>query len=163
MDLGEFKNKINDKYSKKDNFILLVEDNEDDIILTIRALKKGHILNRIVVVKDGQEAIDFLFCQGFYNNRDKKDIPILILLDLKLPKLEGVEVLKAIKSDEVTKLIPVVVLTTSNEERDILNCYGCGVNSYIKKPVDFEQFSEVVKQIGLYWLLLNISPLNKNF
>ncbi len=150
----------NKKNKAKDKYILLVEDNEDDIFLTVRALKQNRILNNIEIVKDGEEALDFLFKRGKYINRLKNDLPILILLDLKLPKLDGIEVLKEIKSDSTTRVIPVVVLTTSDEEIDIFNCYNCGVNSYIKKPVDFEQFANVVKQLGLYWLILNISPYN---
>ena len=138
--------------------ILLVEDNPDDEALTIRALKKNNILNEVVVARDGVEALDFLFAEGAHAERDSSDQPQVILLDLKLPKLDGLEVLKRIRADQRTSLLPVVILTTSNEERDVINSYELGANSYIRKPVDFEQFIEAVRQLGLYWLVLNQAP-----
>lgn len=138
--------------------ILLVEDNPDDEALTLRAFKKNGILNDVSVVRDGAEALDYLFCSGVYAKRDSALQPELILLDLKLPKIDGLEVLRRIRSDERTKLQPVVILTTSSEERDIISSYQLGANSYIRKPVDFDQFIEAVRQLGLYWLLLNQPP-----
>jgi two-component system, response regulator len=139
--------------------ILLVEDNPDDEALTIRALKKNNIGNRLVVVRDGVEAIDFLFCSGPYADRDPKDTPQVVLLDLKLPKIDGLEVLRRIRESEATRLLPVVILTSSKEEQDILKGYKLGANSYVRKPVDFDQFVEAVRQLGLYWLVLNEAPL----
>jgi CheY-like chemotaxis protein len=139
--------------------ILLVEDNPNDVELTLRALKKNHLANRVVVVTDGEEALDFIFARGQFNNRKIEDGPKVILLDLKLPKVDGLEVLRAVKGDPRTKVIPVVVLTSSNEERDILESYHLGVNSYIVKPVDFDKFIEAVNSLGLYWLLLNQPPI----
>lgn len=141
-----------------DKTILLVEDNPDDVTLTLRALKKNNLLNEVVVARDGVEALDFLFCEGSYNNRVPEHLPELILLDLKLPKVDGLEVLKRIRANERTKLLPVVILTSSNEQSDIISGYELGVNSYIRKPVDFEQFIEAVRQLGLYWLVLNQAP-----
>jgi two-component system, response regulator len=138
--------------------ILLVEDNPNDVELTLHALKKNNIANSIHVVRDGAEALEYLFGSGADAGRDFNHTPKMILLDLKLPKVDGMEVLKRIKSDERTRPIPVVVLTSSREERDIVESYRLGVNSYITKPVDFEQFTEAVRQLGLYWLLLNQSP-----
>jgi CheY-like chemotaxis protein len=138
--------------------ILLVEDNPDDVELTLRALKNQNISNHIEVVRDGAEALDFIFCTGQFEHRSMENAPKVVLLDLKLPKVDGLEVLKKIKSDPRTKAIPVVVLTSSREERDIVESYKLGSNSYITKPVDFEQFSESVRQLGLYWLLLNEPP-----
>ena len=138
--------------------ILLVEDNEDDIELTLRAFKKNNILNKIVVVKDGAEALDYLFWQGKYSHLTIEDYPELILLDLKLPKLGGLEVLKKIRENEKTTLIPVVIVTSSKEERDPIESYKHRANSYVRKPVDFNQFVEAVKQLGLYWLVINESP-----
>jgi two-component system, response regulator len=143
----------------EDKMILLVEDNPDDEALTIRALKKNNIGNRLVVVRDGVEAIDFLFCSGAYKDRDAKDTPQVVLLDLKLPKMDGLEVLRRIRENESTRLLPVVILTSSKEEQDILKGYKLGANSYVRKPVDFDQFVEAVRQLGLYWLVLNESPL----
>ena len=139
--------------------ILLVEDNPDDVELTLRALKKNNIQNEVIVAIDGVEALDYLFGTGKYEGRDKNQRPVLILLDLKLPKLDGLEVLKHINTDEFTKLIPVVILTSSKEESDIIAGYELGANSYIRKPVEFGQFTEAVRQLGLYWLLLNESPV----
>lgn len=138
-----------------DRIILLVEDNPDDVELTKRALKKGNIANEMVVVRDGAEALDYLFGTGEYAERDMSKIPAVVLLDLKLPKVDGLEVLKRVRADDRTKLLPVVILTSSKEEKDLINGYSLGCNSYIRKPVDFSQFAEAVKQLGLYWLLLN--------
>ena len=142
----------------EDKMILIVEDNPDDEALTIRALKKNNIGNRLVVVRDGVEALDFLFCTGAYSNRDPNDLPQTILLDLKLPKVDGLEVLKRIRADERTSLLPVVILTSSNEERDLLQSYRNGANSYVRKPVDFNEFLDAARQLGLYWLVLNEAP-----
>lgn len=136
-------------------FILLVEDNPDDVVLALRALKRNHIANEVVVVRDGAEALDFLFAQGSHADRNPKDLPEVVLLDLKLPKLHGLEVLQRIRAHESTRLMPVVVLTTSSEEQDIIESYRLGANSYIRKPVDFDQFTEAVRQLGMYWLVLN--------
>lgn len=141
-----------------EKIILLVEDNPDDVDLTIRALNKNKILNEVVVASDGAEALDYLFGTGIYAGRDMSIIPELILLDLKLPKIDGMEVLKRIRSDERTELLPVVILTSSREEQDVINGYKLGANSYIRKPVDFDQFIEAVKQLGLYWLVINEPP-----
>lgn len=138
--------------------LLLVEDNPQDLELTKRALKKSNLANRIHVARDGAEALDFLFCEGEYANRDASETPNLILLDLMLPKINGLEVLKRIKTDPRTKATPVVVLTSSKEQRDVIESYQLGVNSYIVKPVDFEQFSSAVQELGLYWLILNHPP-----
>jgi CheY-like chemotaxis protein len=139
--------------------ILLVEDNPDDEALTLRALKKNNILNPVVVAHDGVEALDFLFGTGMYEGRDIKERPMVILLDLKLPKIDGLEVLKRLRKDEKTRLIPVVVLTTSNEEQDIIKSYSLGVNSYVRKPVEFEEFIKAVGLLGMYWLLVNEVPI----
>jgi two-component system response regulator len=139
--------------------ILLVEDNPDDEALTIRAFKKSHLANSVVVARDGVEALDYVFCTGPYEGRPAEDAPHLILLDLKLPKLDGMDVLKRIRADESTRLIPVVVLTSSREQEDLVKSYTLGANSYIRKPVDFNQFVAAVQQLGLYWLVLNESPL----
>ncbi len=138
--------------------ILLVEDNPNDVELTLHALKKSKLINHIEVVRDGAEALDFIFGQGEYKNRSIKHPPRVILLDLKLPKVSGLEVLERLKTDPRTRHIPVVVLTSSGEERDIVESYRLGVNSYIRKPVDFDQFTEAVQQLGFYWLLLNKPP-----
>lgn len=138
--------------------ILLVEDNPDDEALAIRALKRHHIGNEIVVAHDGVEAIDYLFGIGMYAGRDVSLKPTVVLLDLKLPRIDGFEVLRRIRENEATRLLPVVVLTTSNEEQDLLNSYSLGCNSYIRKPVDFLQFSEAIRQLGMYWLLMNEPP-----
>ncbi len=138
--------------------ILLVEDNEADAEITLRALRRNHLANHIHLVRDGQEALDYLFAQDAYADRRNLPRPQLILLDLKLPKVDGLEVLKQIRSSELTRLIPVVILTSSKEESDITNGYGLGANSYVVKPVEFEQFVEAVVRLGLYWLVLNESP-----
>lgn len=138
--------------------ILLVEDNPDDEILTRMALQENNLLNEIVVAHDGSEALDYLFGRGRHAGRDLSDKPQVVLLDLKLPKLDGLDVLRAIRADDRTKFIPVVILTSSNEEQDLLAGYSLGANSYVRKPVDFHQFTDAVKQLGLYWLLLNEPP-----
>lgn len=138
--------------------ILLVEDNPDDEALTLRALNKSKIANKIVVVRDGVEALEYLFCTGAYADRDPLELPQVTLLDLKLPKVDGLEVLRRIRSEARTKMLPVVILTSSKEEQDIINAYSIGVNSYIRKPVDFNQFVEAIGQLGLYWLVLNEPP-----
>jgi len=142
----------------EDKMILIVEDNPDDEALTLRALKKSKIGNRVVVVRDGAEALDFLFCTGAYASRDPNDMPQITLLDLRLPKVDGLEVLKRIRADQRTRLLPVVVLTSSKEEQDLIESYEYGANSYMRKPVDFNQFVEAVRQLGLYWLVLNEAP-----
>ena len=138
--------------------ILLVEDNPNDAELALRALKKNNLANNVAVVTDGEEALDFVFARGAFGQRKIENGPKVILLDLKLPKVDGLEVLRAIKSDPVTRIIPVVVLTSSKEERDIVESYKLGVNSYIVKPVEFDKFVAAVKDLGLYWLLLNQPP-----
>ncbi len=141
----------------KEKHILLVEDNPDDEALTLRALKKNNISNEVMVVRDGAAALDYMFAEGAYSERDIHDLPEVILLDLKLPKIDGVEVLTRLRANTHTRKTPVVILTTSNEDVDIAKCYDSGANSYIQKPVDFDQFMEAVRQLGMYWLLLNQS------
>ena len=141
-----------------DKIILLVEDNPDDEALTRRALKKNNILNEIVVARDGVEALDYLFGTGPHAGRDTSVLPAVVLLDLKLPKVDGLEVLRRVRADERTALLSVVVLTSSKEEQDLVASYRLGANSYVRKPVDFTQFSEAVRQLGLYWLVLNEPP-----
>jgi len=138
--------------------ILLVEDNPDDEALTLRALEKNNIMNKVVVAHNGVEALDYLFGEGSYAGRDTGVMPEIILLDLKLPKIDGLEVLRRIRANGRTKLLPVVILTSSKEERDMIEGYSWGANSYIRKPVDFVQFGEAVQQLGLYWLVLNVAP-----
>jgi CheY-like chemotaxis protein len=138
--------------------ILLVEDNPDDEALTLRALKKNNIKNEVVVAHDGAEALDYLFGTGKYAGRNTDILPQVVLLDLKLPKVEGLEVLRRVRGDKRTKLLPVVILTSSNEEQDRIDGYGLGANSYVRKPVDFTQFMEAALQLGLYWLILNEAP-----
>lgn len=142
----------------RSNIILLVEDNPDDVELTLRAFRKSKILNEIVVVTDGVEALDYVFATGVHAGRDAKATPEVILLDLKLPKLGGLEVLRRLRADERTRRIPVVVLTSSNEERDILSSYDLGANSFVRKPVDFAQFVDAAQHLGLYWLVMNEPP-----
>ncbi len=142
-----------------DKIILLVEDNPDDEALTLRAFKKNNIENEIVVARDGVEALDYLFGTGSYAGRDTSKQPQIILLDLKLPRIDGLEVLRRIRADPRTAMQPVTILTSSKEERDIISSYRLGANSYIQKPVDFGQFMEAVRQLGLYWLLLNVPPI----
>jgi len=141
-----------------DRVILLVEDNPDDQALTLRALKANNIMNPVVVVEDGAEALDYLFGTGGYAARDISVQPQVVLLDLKLPKVDGLEVLKRLRADRRTRLLPVVILTSSKEDRDVVSGYSLGANSYIRKPVDFSEFREAVRQLGLYWLLLNVPP-----
>lgn len=141
-----------------DKVILLVEDNADDVQLTLRAFKKHNITNQIVVAHDGAAALDFLFGTGQYAGRDARATPQLILLDLKLPKVDGLEVLRRLRADDRTRLTPVVILTSSKEERDVVDGYSLGANSYVRKPVDFTEFLEAARQLGLYWLLLNEPP-----
>jgi two-component system, response regulator len=142
--------------------ILLVEDNPDDEALTVRALKKNNIMNEVAVVRDGVEALDYLFGEGSHAGRDMSVVPQVILLDLKLPKLDGLGVLRRLRSDPRTKLLPVVLLTSSNEEQDLATGYGLGANSYVRKPVDFDQFKEAIRQLSLYWLVLNEPPPRRN-
>lgn len=138
--------------------ILLIEDNQDDQLLTLRALRKSNIANELVVLNDGVEALDYLLGTGAYAGRDTSFMPQLILLDLKLPRIDGLQLLQRLRANELTKLLPVVVLTTSKEEQDIANSYSFGANSYVRKPVDFAEFARAVQQMGLYWLLLNEAP-----
>ncbi len=142
----------------EDPTILLVEDNPDDIELTRRALDESHVANTLDVVRDGVEALEYLFAEGEYAGRDVSDLPEVILLDLKLPRVDGLEVLRRIRADERTRLTPVVVLTSSNEEQDIIESYNLGANSYVRKPVDFEHFLQATKTLGLYWLVVNEPP-----
>ncbi len=139
--------------------ILLVEDNQDDMDLALHALRREKLANSIFVARDGEEALDFLFCRGAFAQRSFENPPKLVLLDLKLPKVDGMEVLKQIKSDPRTKTIPVVIMTSSKEERDLVAGYNLGANSYIQKPVDFDQFRETVKSVGLYWVVINQPPV----
>lgn len=143
---------------KEQRLILLVEDNDDDVELTLRALRRNRVANRVEVVRDGAEALDYLNAAGSFAGRDSDDLPQLVLLDLKLPKVGGLEVLERIRTDPRTKRLPVVVLTSSNVESDLARSYDLGANSYIRKPVDFTQFMEAVNQLGLYWLVLNEPP-----
>jgi len=145
---------------KSNRSILLIEDNPDDVELTILALKNHNILNKIDVARDGEEALDYLFRRGNFIERDPDDMPAVVLLDLKLPKVSGLEVLEQIRENKFTKYLPVVILTSSNEDQDIVSSYKLRANSYIRKPVDFHQFSKVVKDLGLYWLILN-EPMPK--
>jgi two-component system, response regulator len=142
----------------RDKVILLVEDNPDDELLTLRALRKNNVLNKVVVARDGVEALDYLFGTGEYAARDTAVMPQLILLDLKLPKIDGLEVLRRLRADERTRLLPVVILTSSREQQDMLDGYGFGANSYVRKPVNFEQFVQAIEQLKLYWLILNEAP-----
>jgi CheY-like chemotaxis protein len=142
----------------KNGIILLVEDNPDDVALTERALKKARIANKVVVTRDGPEALDYLFGVGNYAGRDMDHMPEVVLLDLKLPKMDGLEVLRRLRADQRTRLLPVVVLTSSKEDRDLTRSYELGANSYIRKPVDFKQFVKAVQELGLYWLVLNQPP-----
>lgn len=141
-----------------DNVILLVEDNPDDELLTLRALRKNNVLNKVIVARDGVEALEYLFATGTHAGRDAEVLPQLVLLDLKLPKVDGLEVLRLMRSDERTRLVPVVILTSSTERQDMLEGYGLGANSYVRKPVNFVQFTAAVEQLKSYWLVLNESP-----
>ena len=138
--------------------ILLVEDNPDDVALTLRSFERNKIMNEVIVVRDGVEALDYLFARGAYQGRDSSNKPAVVLLDLKLPKLDGLEVLERIRADSRTELLPVVILTSSSEEEDILGSYRRGANGFVRKPVDFGEFTEAIPQLGLYWLLLNEAP-----
>lgn len=142
----------------ENRIILLVEDNPDDEALTLRAFRKSNVANRVVVARDGVEALDYLFGTGSHAERDPHDVPQLVLLDLKLPRIDGLEVLRRIRSDERTRLLPVVILTSSREQQDLLDGYGLGANSYVQKPVDFAKFLQAVEQLKLYWLVLNETP-----
>ncbi len=139
--------------------ILLVEDNPNDVRLALHAFQQHHLANRVQVARDGAEALEFLFCTGRHADRKIENVPKLVLLDLKLPLVDGIEVLRQVKADPRTQMVPVVVMTTSREERDVVESYRLGVNSYIVKPVDFDQFTEAMKQLGFYWLLLNQPPI----
>ena len=141
--------------------ILLVEDNPDDVDLTLRAFRQNNISNKVVVARDGTEALDYLMGTGRYKGRDVRDLPVVILLDLKLPKIDGLEVLKKVRGNEITRLLPVVILTSSIEENDVITGYKLGANSYVRKPVDFTQFVDAIKLLGLYWLLWNEPPVIK--
>jgi len=140
--------------------ILLIEDNPDDEALTLRAFRKSNLRNEVIVVRDGAEALDYLFGTGEFEGRDLRDMPNLILLDLKLPKIDGLEVLRRLRADPRTRLLPVVILTSSKEQEDLINGYSLGANSYVRKPVDFNQFVNAIQQLGLYWLVLNEPPPN---
>lgn len=140
--------------------ILLVEDNQDDLDLTLHVLNRENLANNILVARDGEEALDFLFCRGQYSHRSFADPPRLVLLDLKLPKVHGIEVLKQVKQEPRTRGIPIVILTSSKEERDLVHSYNYGANSYIQKPVDFSEFRQIIKQLGLYWLVVNQPPVS---
>jgi two-component system, response regulator len=142
----------------KNKIILLVEDNPSDVMLTKRAMEQNKITNKLVVAEDGREALDYLICAGKHAGRDVRDLPAVVLLDLKLPLIDGLEVLKVIRSNEFTRLIPVVILTSSDQEEDIITSYKLGANSFIRKPVNFTQFAEAVRTLGMYWLLLNEPP-----
>jgi two-component system response regulator len=142
----------------EDRTILLVEDDPDDEELTQLALREGNISNRVIVARDGSEALDYLFATGDHAGRDPGHLPEVVLLDLKLPKVDGLEVLRRLRADDRTRLLPVVILTSSDEEQDLLNGYRLGANSYVRKPIDFTQFSAAVRQLGLYWLVLNRPP-----
>jgi two-component system, response regulator len=148
-------NKRRKEFTMEEKIILLVEDNPDDVELTLRAFNKNNMYNKVIVAKDGVEALDYLFGKGMYAQRELKDLPVLIMMDLNLPKINGLEVLKAIRQNELTKLLPVVILTSSNQEEDVVASYKLGANSYIRKPVNFKEFIEAVKLLGLYWLLWN--------
>jgi len=144
--------------NEKKETILLIEDNPDDIELTVRAFRKNNIANNLVVTRDGVEALDYLFCRGTYAKRNIKETPRLILLDLKLPKMDGLQVLECLRAEEYTKMVPIVILTSSREEQDLISGYKYGANSYVRKPIDFNQFVDAVRNIGLYWLLINEPP-----
>ncbi|MFW5866795.1 MAG: response regulator [Armatimonadota bacterium] len=138
-----------------EGIILLVEDNPDDVELTMRGLRQGHICNEVIVARDGVEALDYLWCRGEWRERDPDDHPAVVLLDIQLPKIDGLEVLREMRADSRTKRVPVVILTSSNEERDLIDSYDLGANSFVRKPVDFEQFADAVRHLGLYWLVIN--------
>ncbi|MGY5859819.1 MAG: response regulator [Candidatus Thorarchaeota archaeon] len=142
--------------------ILLVEDSTDDVLLTLRALQQANILNEVIVARDGQEANEYLTGEGQYAGRDTSDTPVVVLLDLKMPRMGGLEFLRRIRTIDSLKLLPVVILTSSKEDQDICESYNLGANSYIQKPVDFDQFVQAIRTLGLYWLVLNVSPTGKN-
>lgn len=142
----------------KNKTILLVEDNPDDELLALRALKKNNILNPVIIARDGEEALDYFFARGKFVGRNLNENPVVVLLDLKLPKIDGLEVLRQIRSNETTRLVPIVALTSSSEETDIKNSYSLGVNSYVRKPVDFDEFTKTVEMLGSYWLQINERP-----
>jgi two-component system response regulator len=144
--------------NRSSQFILLVDDNPDDVEMTLMAFRKSKIVNEVVVVSDGQEALDYLFGTGAWQGRDPLVLPHMVLLDLNLPKVAGLQVLRRMRADARTRLLPVVILTTSNEDKDVISSYDLGANSYVRKPVDFEQFVEAVRQLGLYWLVINERP-----
>lgn len=144
--------------NNSDKVILLVEDNPDDVTLTLRAFKRSHVMNEIAIARDGIEALDFLFGRGEFADRATKSLPTLVILDLKLPKLDGLSVLKAIRENDKTRLLPVVILTSSKEEQDLISGYSLGANSYVRKPVDFTEFLDAVKVLGIYWLMMNQTP-----
>jgi two-component system, response regulator len=148
--------------NESDKVILLVEDSPDDATLTLRAFKRSHLMNPIVVARDGIEALDFLFGRGAYADRANAPLPTLVILDLKLPKLDGLGVLKAIRADPYTQFLPVVILTSSKEEQDLISGYALGANSYVRKPVDFVEFLDAVKVLGIFWLMLNQTPTQRN-
>lgn len=150
--------KLRGERNMEEKIILLVEDNPDDVVLTLRAFRKNNILNRVVVVEDGEQALDYFFGPGREGGLPRGDIPQVILLDLNLPKVSGLEVLKKLREREETRLIPVVILTSSREERDMVEGYSQGANSYIQKPVDYLQFHEAVRRLGIYWLVMNVPP-----
>jgi len=141
--------------------VLLIEDNQDDIDLTVRAFQKSRIKIELIIAHNGVEALDYLFATGLYSDRNPRDLPVVTLLDLKLPRMDGLEVLRRLRANERTQLLPVVVLTTSSEEKDIIQSYSLGANSYIRKPVEFERFMDAVNHLGIYWLLLNESPIKR--
>jgi len=143
----------------KERFILLVEDNPDDEELTLMGLKESGVMNEVIVVRDGEEALNYLFAEGKYDERDPTRLPAVILLDLKLPKLNGFEVLERVRANPETRCVPVVILTSSSEEEDVVSGYKLGANSYVRKPIEFKQFADAVRQVGLYWLLLNEPPV----
>lgn len=142
----------------EERYILLVEDSQDDIDLTIRALQRQNVSNEVKIVRDGVEALDFLFARGDYSGRDPKSVPQVVLLDINLPRLSGLQVLKKIRESQLTQMVPVVMLTTSKQDQDVVESYTSGANSYVQKPIDFEEFSEAVKHLGVYWLMVNESP-----
>lgn len=162
QEVNNFTDESTDKQSDKVVEILLVEDNLSDATLTIMALKNKNLANNLLHVKDGAEALDFIFAQGAFSNRKMEDTPIVILLDINMPKVNGLEVLKKLKSDQRTNKIPVVILTSSNEDRDLIESYKLGANSYIVKPVDFDKFTEAVAELGMYWMILNKRPVHVN-
>jgi two-component system, response regulator len=147
--------RIEERTAMDQKVILLVEDNPDDADLTLRALKRNKIMNEVVIARDGAEALDWLFARGAHSGRDPSVLPQVVLLDLKLPKVSGLEVLQAVRAEAKTKRLPIVLLTSSKEDQDVMAGYDLGANSYVRKPVDFEQFSEAIRQLGLYWLVLN--------